>query len=66
MVVEAIQHASQNRTVIIVTHRLTTVKWADVIFVLNKGQLVESGSWADLTKNESSSFFHLCQEQGIL
>tara|TARA_B110000902_G_scaffold267188_1_gene358955 strand:+ start:10342 stop:12156 length:1815 start_codon:yes stop_codon:yes gene_type:complete len=66
MVVEAIQHVSQNRTVIIVTHRLATVKWANIIYVLNKGRLEEFGSWVDLTKNKLSYFYKMCREQGIL
>jgi len=35
---------NSNQTVIIVAHRLSTVKKCDRIFVLEKGQVAESGS----------------------
>jgi ATP-binding cassette subfamily B protein len=38
----------EGRTVIAVTHRLTTVAEADVLFVLDHGRLVESGSHEEL------------------
>ena len=39
---------SQNKTVIIIAHRLTTIKNCDKILVLYKGQLMEQGSHNDL------------------
>lgn len=66
MVVEALQHASQNRTVVMVTHRLSTVRWADKIYVLNAGKIIESGSWAELTNNTYSQFYKMCNEQQVL
>lgn len=47
-VVEAIDAASEGRTVISVTHRLSTVRHFDVLFVLQGGRVVESGSHAAL------------------
>ncbi|KAF0119209.1 MAG: multidrug ABC transporter ATPase/permease [Rhodospirillaceae bacterium] len=35
-------------SVLIIAHRLSTVRWADHIHVLEGGRLVESGSWDDL------------------
>jgi ATP-binding cassette, subfamily B, bacterial len=40
--------ASKGRTVLLITHRLTTAMTADVIFVMANGQVVESGSHAEL------------------
>lgn len=39
---------AQGRTVILITHRLTTVRMADVIFVMHHGRLVESGTHEEL------------------
>jgi ATP-binding cassette subfamily C protein len=35
-------------TMIVISHRLSSVRMADYIYVLDKGQIVESGTWADL------------------
>lgn len=42
--------AEQGKTVIIIAHRLTTVKDADRIVVLDKGQVVETGTHGELFK----------------
>ncbi len=44
VVQEAIDHAMENRTSLVVAHRLSTVKNADRIIVLEKGRVVESGN----------------------
>ncbi|MFN5295139.1 MAG: ABC transporter ATP-binding protein [Flavobacteriales bacterium] len=47
-----IQHATerltQNRTSIVIAHRLSTVQRADIIYVVDKGVIAESGSHQDL------------------
>jgi ABC-type multidrug transport system fused ATPase/permease subunit len=35
-------------TMIVISHRLSSVRMADYIYVLDKGLIVESGTWADL------------------
>jgi ATP-binding cassette subfamily B protein len=42
---------AQNKTVIVIAHRLTTIKNCDKILVLHKGKLVEQGSHADLLQS---------------
>jgi ABC-type bacteriocin transporter len=42
---------AQNKTVIIIAHRLTTIKNCDKILVLHKGKLIEEGSHADLMQS---------------
>lgn len=44
LVQEALERLMQNRTVFIIAHRLATVRRADRILVVEKGQIVESGS----------------------
>ena len=50
------------RTVIIVAHRLSTVKNADQIVVLNDGKVVEIGSHSELTKKRGH-YFDLVKNQ---
>ncbi|MFO0500224.1 MAG: ATP-binding cassette domain-containing protein, partial [Pseudomonadota bacterium] len=47
---EAIEKAKRGRTTLIVAHRLSTIKNADVIVVLDGGKIVENGSHAALLK----------------
>ncbi|MGE0448396.1 MAG: ABC transporter ATP-binding protein [Vicinamibacterales bacterium] len=45
---QAIEKLHRRMTIVIITHRLPTVRDADLIHVLDAGRLVESGTWADL------------------
>ena len=45
------QKASDNKTTILISHRLGSVKLADQILVLNHGKIVESGSHEKLMEN---------------
>jgi ATP-binding cassette subfamily C protein len=53
---EAIDRLQNRMTIIIVTHRLATVRHADLIYVLDHGQMAESGNWDTLTR--SNGVFH--------
>ncbi len=48
LVQEALERLMTNRTVFIIAHRLATVRRADRILVLEKGQIVESGNHREL------------------
>jgi len=52
---KAIKSYAKNKTLLIIAHRLTTVKNCDVIFILNKGKLEASGTYESLEK--SSEYF---------
>ena len=46
----AIDELKDGRTTLIIAHRLSTIKNSDMIFVLNKGKVVESGNHEELLK----------------
>ncbi|MGE4585346.1 MAG: ABC transporter ATP-binding protein [Sphaerochaeta sp.] len=48
LISEAFARLSKGRTAIVIAHRLTTVKNADCIFVLDGGTLVEAGTHSEL------------------
>ncbi len=48
LVQEALERATHNRTTIAIAHRLSTIRSADVIFGIEDGVLVESGSHEEL------------------
>ncbi|KAF7270170.1 hypothetical protein GWI33_016860 [Rhynchophorus ferrugineus] len=50
IVQSALDEARKGRTVIVIAHRLSTVRNADVILVLHKGNIVEMGSHEELLK----------------
>lgn len=43
----------QNKAVVIITHRITTIKNADMIYVLNEHTVCEKGTHEELMKNEN-------------
>ncbi len=50
IVQEALNNLMQNRTSIIIAHRLSTIQHADMILVLEKGEIVEQGNHQDLMR----------------
>ncbi|CAG0912519.1 unnamed protein product [Notodromas monacha] len=60
----SVQQAREGRTTIIVAHRLTTIRNADIIFVLNKGVVAEAGSHADLMA-KNGLYFQLVTAQTV-
>ena len=61
MIQAALRTISQNRTVIIVAHRLSTIQQANQILVLEAGKVVEQGSFHDLLAKNGlfSRLYHL-------
>lgn len=49
-VMEAVHNLAHQKTIIIIAHRLSTVKPSDHIFVLESGRLVEDGTWDELSE----------------
>lgn len=49
---EAVQALTKEKTILMIAHRLKTVKNADQIFVVDKGQIVQSGTHDELMKQD--------------
>ena len=50
----AIYAAAKGRTTIIITHRLSQIRWADLILVLHQGEISAIGKHEDLLKNSEA------------
>ncbi|WOK95120.1 multidrug resistance protein [Canna indica] len=63
IVQEALDQASVGRTTIVVAHRLSTIRNADVIAVVQGGQVVELGTHDDLIRNDYGRYSSLVRLQ---
>ncbi len=61
---KGLNQAMNNRTVIIIAHRLSTTQGADKIVVFDKGEIVDSGKHIDLF-NKDGIYKELCEKQLI-
>ena len=52
LVQEALEHLMQDRTTLVIAHRLATVKKADRIIVMTEGRIMEEGRHADLLQRD--------------
>ena len=62
VIMENLGQFFKGKTVVVVAHRLSTVKNADQIVVLEKGKLVEKGTHAELTKKKGA-YYELVRNQ---
>ena len=61
---KGLNQAMNNRTVIIIAHRLSTTQEADKIIVFDKGKIIDSGKHIDLY-NKEGIYKELCEKQLI-
>jgi ABC-type multidrug transport system fused ATPase/permease subunit len=52
-VMQAIDTLQGTKTIIVIAHRLSTLRKCDVIYHMEKGKVVESGSYDELTSRAS-------------
>ena len=60
----AIDHLAENRTVVCVAHRLSTLAAMDRIIVLSRGRIIEQGSFSELLR-AGGTFAEMANQQGI-
>ena len=62
VIMENLENFFKGRTVIVVAHRLSTVKNADNIIVLDKGRIIEQGTHESLSRNRGE-YYQLVKNQ---
>lgn len=60
---EALERLMKNRTTIIIAHRLSTIRKAGIIYVLDKGEVCETGTHEELMSLKKGVYHHLIQAQ---
>jgi ATP-binding cassette, subfamily B (MDR/TAP), member 9 len=60
---DSMMRANKGATVVVVAHRLSTVRNADRIYLVKHGKVQESGKHDDLIKNTSSAYYQLVANQ---
>lgn len=59
---KALEHVMENRTTIVIAHRLSTIEKADVILVMEAGEIIERGTHNELlAKNGAYAKLHTLQ-----
>lgn len=62
VIMDNLEQFFKGKTVVVIAHRLSTVKYADQIVVLEKGRIVETGTHAQLTARRGN-YFELVKNQ---
>ncbi|RDY12393.1 ABC transporter B family member 4, partial [Mucuna pruriens] len=65
IVQEALDRVMVNRTTVVVAHRLSTVRNADMIAVIHRGKVVEKGTHSELLKDSDGAYSQLIRLQEV-
>ena len=65
LIQKSLTHLMQGRTTFVIAHRLSTIKQANKILVIERGEIVETGTHEELIKNEGR-YFNLFTYQSII
>lgn len=63
IVQQALDRLMRNRTTVVVAHRLSTIKNADQISVIQDGKIIEQGSHSSLVENRDGAYYKLISLQ---
>ena len=63
LIQNSIEKIAKKITTVIVAHRLSTIKKADMVFVVQNGEIIEGGSYTELVSQNESIFYGMLQKQ---
>ena len=61
----AIEELAGAMTIVIIAHRLSTLRQADYVYVLDQGKVVEEGGYDELVKRPGSSLRRMSEQQNM-
>jgi ABC-type multidrug transport system fused ATPase/permease subunit len=65
LIQKAIEEVSKYTTIVSIAHRLSTIQNADIIYVMDKGKIIESGNFENLLQIDSGIFMETAELQGL-
>jgi subfamily B ATP-binding cassette protein MsbA len=65
LVRQSIDELKGSATIVVIAHRLSTIRHSDMIYVLSKGEIVESGTFDELYARTDSRFRKMCDLQAL-
>ena len=65
-VLGAIEALRGEVTVLMIAHRLSAIRWADLIYVIEDGKVVEAGGWEELNERRDGRFRALCEAHRLV
>ena len=63
---DSIDQLHGQRTIVIIAHRLSTMRRCDWLYVFADGRVIEQGGFNELYAKTDSAFRRMCEQQGVL
>jgi ATP-binding cassette subfamily B protein len=63
---ESIDNLAKETTIVVIAHRLQTIRNADYIYVLENGKVIEAGTYGTLTKDSTGKLSRMILDQVIV
>jgi ATP-binding cassette subfamily B protein len=64
LIQQSIEELVHSMTILVVAHRLSTIRKANQVYVMQNGNIIEEGSFLELRKDSSSVLYSMLQKQG--
>ncbi|MBT4906593.1 MAG: ABC transporter ATP-binding protein, partial [Rhodospirillaceae bacterium] len=62
---DSIDKLHGQRTIVIIAHRLSTMRRCDWLYVFENGTVIEQGGFNELYAQSNSAFRRMCEQQGV-
>ena len=62
---DSIDQLHGQQTIVIIAHRLSTMRRCDWLYVFGDGKVIEQGGFNELYAKKGSAFHRMCQQQGV-